>query len=79
MRKQCYQASPRVGPGDEASEKRYHALSRFTILEETKSWVGPGNEANYKLPPDSQLAGLLVLWFLCSDKFAFNTCNYWQS
>ena len=34
------------GPGDEASEKRYQALSRFTILEARKSWVGPGTKAN---------------------------------
>ena len=27
-------------------EKRYQALSRFSVLKVTESWVGPGNEAN---------------------------------
>ena len=55
------------GPRDEASEKDTRPSPRFTILEATKSWVGPGKEAKLcKLPPDSQLAGLSVLWFLCS-------------
>ena len=68
------------GPRDEASEKDTRPSPRFTVLEATKSWVGPRKEAKLctcKLPPDSQLASLLMLWFLCSDKFAFNTCNYW--
>ena len=26
-------------------EKRYQALSRFTVLIATESWAGPGNEA----------------------------------
>ena len=51
MRKQCVPGLSSVGgggrgPGDEASEKRYQALSRFTILEARKSWVGPGTKAN---------------------------------
>ena len=30
-------------------EKRYQALSRFTVLIATESWVGPGNEAKILL------------------------------
>ena len=37
-------------------EKRYQALSRFTVLIATESWAGPGNEATVVLQVPYHLA-----------------------
>ena len=41
-------------------EKRYQALSRFTVLEAMESWAGPGNEANSAVFPMDYVSVLVI-------------------
>ena len=39
-------SSPFSLPLRHSRDKLFQALSRFSVLEATESWAGPGNEAN---------------------------------
>ena len=36
---------PRLSPCANENDKLFQALSRFSVLEATESWAGPGNKA----------------------------------
>ena len=46
-------------------EKRYQALSRFTVLEVTESWAGSGNEAKI----------YLQVWYINKQRNVFMLCK----
>ena len=47
-------------------EKKYQALSRFSILEGTESWVGSGNEASYFSGVHEEVVNMYQQMVLCS-------------
>ena len=58
-------------------EKRYQALSRFTVLIATESWAGPGNEASITAfeAPCLQTKGRAVYWI---NIVSIHLCVYSQ-
>ena len=65
-------------------EKKYQALSHFSVLIATESWVGPGNEAtpHYTLTSHSAIIGYLSLVYTpqtAEDRLTNQKCRVGRS
>ena len=57
---------PSLNPLRHSRDKFFQALSRFSILQATESWAGPGNEANSSSPFTMEVTTRTSWLVLCS-------------